>query len=236
MDAARRWAMETFGRYGPLIRSRVAEMVIAEHMALQDAQDASGHRSQGVYGQFWRGMVEKFEEFGDLPDATMVRPGEAPYRLPVINGVVLFPWRYAHNKQTELGATLFVTSDARAHLPTMQLPEIQGALPLALPDPGLSEEEVQLLDALSPGNPEIGSNRLVLVAISSSFHDLSAAQWGEVTITGAGYLETVGYWENLLEVPPSRPASTSPAGSFTDGALPNKFPDADAGTADPAGE
>lgn len=224
MDTARRWSINTFGEYGPLIRTRVAEMVVEEHTASQDAQDASGHRSQGVYGQFWRGLIEKFEELGELPGAAMVRPGEAPYRLPVINDRVLFPWRFARSKDAELATTRFVTSDARSTLPLMRLPAAQEALALSVPDPGLTDDERDLLDALRPDDPQIASNRLILVAISSSFRGLFTAAWGEMQINGSGCIDTVGQWESLLHVPPSQPVSTSPSGSFTDGELPKKFP------------
>lgn len=93
MDIGRRWALETFGQYGPRLRDEIADMVVREHEASLDAQEACGHRSQSVYGEFWRGILERFEAFGNLPGASLVRPGDAPYKLPVVNGVVLFPWR-----------------------------------------------------------------------------------------------------------------------------------------------
>jgi len=94
VDQGRRWAIETFGTYGVHIRDLVPRLVREEHTASADAQDASGHRSKGVYGEFWRGILEKFEQFGKLPGATLIRPGQAPYNIPVMNGVALFPWRY----------------------------------------------------------------------------------------------------------------------------------------------
>ena len=226
MDAGRRWALETFGTYGPRIREQVAEMVKAEHVASLDAQEASGHRSRSVYGEFWRGLLEKFEAFGELPGAAMVRPGEAPYRLPVVNGVVIFPWRYAKSRETDFNATRFATSDARIAVTSMRTPSVQGSLELDLPNPGLSEDERQLLAALQADDPVIASSRLVLVAISSSVSGLFAVEWGEVILNNSGYLEWVGTPESLLQLPPSKPASTSPSGTFTDGNPPKRFPDA----------
>src|SRR5213082_3486600 len=99
METGRRWALETFGRLGPQIRDQLGDMISSEHEASVDAQEASGHRSHGVYGQFWRGILEKFESFGRLPGATLIRPGDAPYKLPVVNEVALFPWRYAKSRE-----------------------------------------------------------------------------------------------------------------------------------------
>ncbi|MGD9530232.1 MAG: hypothetical protein AB7V44_26015 [Pseudonocardia sp.] len=217
----------TFGTYGPRIREQVAEMVKAEHEASLDAQDASGHRSRSVYGEFWRGLLEKFETFGELPGATLVRPGEAPYRLPVVNGVVLFPWRYAKSRDTEFATTRFATSDARIALSTLRTPSVQHALDLDLPDPRLSEEERQLLAALHAADPVISSSRMVLVAVSSSVRGLFAAEWGEAKLNAAGFIEWVGRPENLLQLPRSGPVSTSPISTFTDGVPPKKVPGAE---------
>jgi len=227
MDAGRRWALETFGTYGPHIREQVAEMVKAEHEASLDAQEASGYRSRSIYGEFWRGLLEKFEAFGELPGARLVRPGEAPYQLPVVNDVVLFPWRYAKSRKAEFATTRFATSDARIAVSSLRAPSVQTELELGLPDPGMNEEERRLLAALHADDPVISSNRLVLVAISSSVSGLFSAEWGEATLNAAGFIEWIGSPEGLLQLPLSKPASTSPSSSFTDGVPPNKFPDAE---------
>jgi hypothetical protein len=223
--------LETFSTYGPRIREQIAEMVKAEHEASLDAQEASGHRSRSVYGEFWRGLLEKFEAFGELPGATLVRPGEAPYKLPVVNGVVLFPWRYAKSRETDFAATRFATSDARMSVAALRAPTVQATLELDLPDPGLSDQERQLLAALHADDPVIASSRLVLVAISSSVSGLFSIEWGEATLSTAGYIEWVSPPESLLQLPPSKPASTSPTATFTDGVPPKKFPDTEAGQA-----
>jgi hypothetical protein len=238
MDAGRRWALQIFGAYGPYIRDRIAQMVIAEHEASVDAQEASGHRSRSVYGEFWRGMLEKFEAFGELPGAVLVRPGEAPYKLPVINGVVLFPWRYAKSRETELATTRFGTSDARRAIPALRPQLVQGSLDLDLPDPVLDEEERQLLAAILElaTDSVLSSCPLVLVAISSSASGLFSVVWGEAKLSSAGYVEWVGSPESLLPMPQTKPASTSPTATFTDGVPPRKFPaaesDADAAQQD----
>jgi hypothetical protein len=233
MKPGRVRALEIFGEYGPQVREQVAAMVKAEHEASLDAQEASGHRSRSVYGEFWRGLLERFEAFGTLPGATLVRPGEAPYKLPVINGVVLFPWRFAKTRETEFATTRFTTSDARVAVTTLRRPQLQGVLDVHLPSPGTTEEERQLLEALRPADPAIASCRLVVVAVSSSVSGLFSAEWGEARLTEAGSIEWVEEPESLLPLVPSKPVSTSPTATFTDGAPPARFPDADGATAGP---
>jgi hypothetical protein len=229
MDPGRQWAMEILGTYGPYIRDQIAEMVKTEHEASVDAQEASGHRSRSVYGQFWRGLIEKFEVFGELPGATLVRPGEAPYKIPVVNGVVVFPWRYAKNRETDFAVTRFGTSEARLAVATLRRPLVQGALDLDVPDPGLDEEERRMLAAIQEiaDDPVVSCKRMVLVAISSSVSGLFSVLWGEANLTSVGFVEWVGTPESLLMLQPSRPASTSPTATFTDGVPPKKFPDVD---------
>lgn len=226
MDGGRRWALETFGMYGPKVREQIADMVKQEHEASLDAQEASGHRSHGVYGQFWRGILEKFELFGDLPGASLVRPGEAPYKLPVVNGVALFPWRYAKSRETDLADTPFGTSDARVAITTLRPSPVQEVLDFGLPDAGLSDEELELLTTFRSvtTNPAVTSRRLVLVAVSSSVRGLFAVDWGRMRLTSTGFVEWAGFRESLLSVAPTKPASMSPSGTFTAGNLPSKFP------------
>lgn len=229
MDAGRRWALEVFGRFGPHIREQVPELIRTEHEACVDAQEASGHRSHGVYGQFWQGILEKFEAFGRLPGASLVRPGEASYKLPVVNGVALFPWRYAKSREAELALTVFGTSDARMEMTRLRPPPMQGVLDLDLPDADLTEEDRQLLATFTSAtrDPVVTSGRFVLVAIASSMNGLFKADWGEVELNGAGLIKWVAEPENLLMTTPTKPVSTSPTATFTDGTPPKKFPNTD---------
>ena len=67
------------------------------------AQEQAPIKSQSVYGQIWRSVHDEIEErFGSLAAAQLYRPKNAPYRVLVVNGTALFPWRYAHDARTEL--------------------------------------------------------------------------------------------------------------------------------------
>ncbi|MAU81218.1 MAG: hypothetical protein CME34_04975 [Gordonia sp.] len=226
MDVGRKWALETFGKYGPLVRGQIAELVKKEHEASADAQEASGHRSHGVYGEFWRGILEKFEAFGSLPGAALVRPANAPYKIPVVNGVALFPWRYAKTRDSDMATTLFGTSDTRVEIANLRPPAVQGEFEFDLPDPGIDDEERQLLLTLQSAveDPVVTSGRLVLVAVASSVRGLFAVEWGEVELDSTGFVRWTGFQESLLSVVPTAPASTSPTRTFTTGDIPRKFP------------
>lgn len=224
MDAGRQWVLENLGTYGPRIREVVADAVRVEHAASVEAQDASGHRSKGVYGEFWRGMLERLKPLGDFPGVSLERPGAATYRVPVVNGFAVFPWRFARSRRTRLDETPFATSPSRSSLLELPAPRHeQSALDLNVPDAGLTEDDRQVLDHYQSiiTAKEPSATRLLLVAISSSSSGLFSAEWGEVHATAGGCLGWVqdGFREDLRAVP-SAPVSTTPARTFTSGALP----------------
>lgn len=218
------WALEVFGQAGPDIRRRIPELVRAEQIAMADAQEASGHRSLSVFGQFWRGLVEKFEEFGSLPGAALVCPGRAPYRVPVINGVVLFPWRYGDGRQGPVSGVPFATSDARQALFDLGAIPIQGQLDFAAADPDEASADKTLTaivaDATAGGD---GAHRkVVVVAVAASTVGIQDITWGEVVLTDGGHLEFLT-GESLLEVPARVPVAVSTVEhSFAAGDLPFK--------------
>jgi hypothetical protein len=224
VDEGRRWAIETFGSKGVHVRTRVAELVREEHAASTDAQEASGHRSRGVYGEFWRGILERFEELGALPHAALLSPGRAPYKIPVVNGVALFPWRYGRTRDEDLAATPFVTSDARAAVFAMDGSVAQGEFDLGIPGPGLTAEEQEFAEAVEAAmnDSSVTAKQVVVVAISSSPMGLHALSWGSVTVTGDGRLEW-GFMEDLSEVSASGPVGVVNDGrTFTAGEPPAK--------------
>jgi len=224
VDDGRRWAIETFGAPGVFIRDLVPQLVREEHTASADAQEASGHRSKGVYGEFWRGILEKFEQFGKLPGATLIRPGRAPYSIPVIHGVALFPWRYGRNRDGDLARTPFVTSEARAAMFDLSGLGTQLELNLGLPRPELTPEEQQLAEIVEAAmsDAHVTSGKLVVVAISSSVIGLHDMTWGDVTLNSDRCLEW-GFRENLMGIKPAKPFAVPDEGkTFTSGEPPAK--------------
>lgn len=239
MEDGRRWAIETFGASGVYIRNLVPQLVRDEHTASADAQDASGHRSRGVYGEFWRGILEKFEQFGALPGATLIRPGHAPYRIPVVNGVALFPWRYGRSTDGDLSTTPFVTSDARAAMFALGGVAMQPELNIGLSRPELTEEEQQLAELVEAAltDAHVTTGKLVVVTISSSTMGLHDLTWGEVALNDEDCLEW-GFHETLLShAAPRIQAAPDHGKTFTSGEPPTPElglqGDADVAGADP---
>lgn len=223
MEDGRRWAIETFGASGVRIRDLVPQLVRDEHTASADAQDASGHRSKSVYGEFWRGILERFEVFGKLAGAALIRPGRAPYNIPVINGVALFPWRYGRSRDGDLTTTPFVTSEARTAMLDLRV-ATQPELNLGLPRPELTEEEQQLVEVVEAAmaDAEVSSKKLVVVAISSSAIALHDITWGDVTLNDDRCL-VYGFSESLTSLTPSKPFAVPDKGkTFTSGELPTR--------------
>lgn len=224
MEDGRRWAIETFGAAGVNIRDLVPQLVREEHTASADAQEASGHRSKGVYGEFWRGILEKFEQFGKLPGATLIQPGQAPYKIPVINGVALFPWRYSRSYDGDLATARFDTSEARAAMFDLRNVVVQPELNLGLPRPELTAEEQELAELVEAAmsDARVTSAKLVVVAISSSVTGLRDMMWGEVTLGDDGSLAW-GFHENLMEMKFTKPLTVpDQSKTFTSGEPPTK--------------
>jgi hypothetical protein len=227
VDAGRQWALRMFGEAGPRIRARIPTIVAEEHEKSAAAQEAWGHEAQFVYGNIWHGLLKTFEQqLGSLPGATTMRPGEAPYRVPVINRTTLFAWRYGRSTEREMAATPFATSPARAALPDLFQRTVQQTLSDEFaPDLDLTEEDRRVLEVLEAVKAQPQStNRLVVVAIASSFHGLHRSLWGEMTITQDGYPQFTGFTEDLLDIR-TGPASLDSTSTFTDGAMPDRKPE-----------
>ena len=220
MDAGQRWALEVFGPYGRQIRERIPALVQAEHWAMVDAQEASGHRSRGVYGQAWRGLIEKFEEFGRIPGGSLVSPGRAPYKIPVINGVALFPWRYGDGAAGPAAEVAFATSDARVALFNLPPTPVQPELDLELPAPSLSDDEREVIAEFI--SEDGYTRRVVVVAVACSMAGIQDVRWGEARLGLDGFLEFVDQ-EVLLRPGVARPvALTDESLTFEAGEPPRK--------------
>ncbi len=221
MDAGRRFAIETFGAHGPEIRDKVPQLAREEHEAMADAQDASGHRDVAVYGQFWRGMLERFEQFGTLPGAALVRPGQAPYKVPVINHVALMAWRYGAGSDKGALDKRFFTSEARVRLTNLDPGAVQEELNLGIPK-GLSGEEASLAITAEQVLREQMVRKLVVVTIGSAPSGLYDITWGQVAAGADQHLTWAGFNESLLSLASSSNGLAEVGRTFTDGELPER--------------
>ena len=98
---SRAWLIERFGTDGSALLEKIPALLQACHQGMAGAQETAPVKAQVVYGGMSRSVHEQFtEQLGSLPTAQLYHPKGAHYRLPVVNGTALFPWRYAHDAVT----------------------------------------------------------------------------------------------------------------------------------------
>jgi hypothetical protein len=101
---------------------------------------------------------------------------------------------------------------------------LQGKLDVGMPDPDLTDVEKELAETVEAAInvDSVTTNKVVVVAISSSPMGLHAVSWGEARLAEGGHLEWA-FSEDLADV-----AAPGPVGAvdsrktFTTGELPKK--------------
>lgn len=101
---------EALGAYAADARDLVIEVVQARHALAADAHEAAGTRYTFGFGGQWRDLLEDtYEAFKDRGfQAHRLVP--AGYRLPIVNGGLVFVWRVPAAADVESG---FATSKTR---------------------------------------------------------------------------------------------------------------------------
>ncbi|MGP4100974.1 hypothetical protein [Nonomuraea sp. KM90] len=215
------WAHETFGQRVPLIRQGVAE---ALSVALENARDAQKVAQTDHLHPFgFTLMSRKFEAlaeaFGDQGDVRIVKPGGSQHELVVVNGKLLFPFRYAKDRSVSVMSARI--GDGRPSALVQALFNRFGPEPrmrqLALHD--VAPHAVPVAEALGD-LPE--DTRLVLIAYACNAHaGLLDAWWGEAEL-----LDRLGSlrWHHCEEIPllqeAHSPARGDSAAAFDQGVLP----------------
>lgn len=200
IDEGRAWALRTLGADGVLVREQISSIIRDCHEKMANAQAEAEMKHTGVYGQIWRKCLDEFVTvLGRLPSAEIVpRRG---YKLVAFNGVILFPWRFARERSTDIGSRPFAVSDTRVSLFGEERESTQQRLDIEFEHPELTEEERELVDAESKALEEALSthSRVVVVPYASNPFALHSVDWGEATLGSDGYL-TFASMESLLEV------------------------------------
>lgn len=194
-------SLELFGPDGPLIREQVPRIFTDLHTRMADAQEVSGQTSRGVYGQIWRGAFEDLQKaFGHLQGASRFTPEGANYRVVIVNGVAIFPWRYSLDHVSSAGAARFATSGARLALFEQRRPELNQELDFGLERPHLSDEDVEVLKNRASNLAQVlaDAKSTVVVAYASSVDGLHSLEWGLVShIDKEGFLHWGDFHEKL---------------------------------------
>ena len=203
------WLIERFGADGSALRETIPALLQECHQGMAGAQETAPVRAQVVYGGMSRAVHEQFaEQFGSLPTAQLYHPKGAYYRLPVVNGTALFPWRYAHEAVTQPDRASFgpKVSAARKEVLTGAF-TVDALLPFdddpAMPE--VAEEEAAEIERYRAQFRETAENHpLVVVGYASNSAALLNIYWADVKdLRPDGTLE-LGYLE-WLDVRPTMP-------------------------------
>lgn len=221
IDEGRAWALRTLGADGVLVRELILAIIRDCHEKMANAQAEADMNHTGVYGQIWRKCLDEFVAvLGRLPSAEIIpRRG---YKLVSFNGVVLFPWRFARERSTDIGSRPFAVSDTRISLFRQERVFGQQRLDIEFEHPELTEEERELLDAEAKALEEtLTSHRVVVVPYASNPSALHSVDWGEATLGADGYL-TFASMESLLDVGSGSLVDVEPAEDegFSNGPIP----------------
>jgi hypothetical protein len=222
------WLIERFGADGFALREKIPQLLQDCHEGMAGAQEDAPIRAHLVYGQIWKSVHEQFDDrLGSLPTAQRYRPKRAQYRLPVVNGTALFPWRYAHDSVTELEHASFGpnVSATRRELLTAGAP-VPDMLPFGEITPSdIPEEEAADIERYRAQFRETAAvHPLVVVAYASNPDALLNAFWADVNgLRADGTLE-LGYREPLYFRRPPPPGiklvgDDDPGPSFDGGPL-----------------
>jgi hypothetical protein len=195
---------------------------------MADAQDSAPIKAHSVYGQMWKSVHEQFaDQLGSLPTAQRYRPPGAPYKLPVVNRVALFPWRYAHDAVTELAQASFGldVSATRKDVLTRGA-DVPDMLPFGeITNSDLPEEAALDIERYRAQFRETAAaHPVVVVAYASNPDALHNAHWAVVKgLRADGTLE-LGYREPLYLRPSPPPEQgikpvRDPGPSFDGGPL-----------------
>lgn len=140
------WARQVLGEVGPHVRVVAPQVLVTTHNTYAAKHAELDLGSAAAYGLMWLAVPRALvQELDGVAGVQMHRLRGAHYRLPVINGVPLVPWRYAKDGATHITDVPFghPVSDARRSLFTpLDLP-----LELELGETGLGDEVVAELPA-----------------------------------------------------------------------------------------
>lgn len=165
------WSRAVLGEVGPYVRQRLPQVLLATHSRYVANQVALDLDTNDPYGLMWLGLPKALvEDFEGIAGVQMHRPKRGRYRLPVINGVPVIPWRYAKDSATDVDCVPFgqpVSAPRRAMFDDLQLhPE------LPLGETGLGDEVVAKLP--SRDRQELEANAVGIKELMRQQDGLSA--------------------------------------------------------------
>lgn len=187
------WALERFDAAASVLRAQVPAALRAAHGRARAAHVGSGLETNDAYGgTLWLIQHEELIACANaIGTASVIRPPGSRYSLLVVNGVVLYPWRYAADRTTQI-------EDARLREPVSELRRtLFGALTpsvVATQEPTLfddvGDEEARAVAVAAErdaAEPTSRYARMVLIAYASNPQGgILAAEWGDASLLDDG--------------------------------------------------
>lgn len=205
---SRAWLIERFGADGCQLRDELPGLLQYCHRGMAEAQDRAPMKDQAVYGQIWRSVHHMIQlDFHSLTTAQLYRPPSAPYKVLVVNGTAIFPWRYAHDAVTKLDDASFghnVSATRKGILAGVAVPDM---LPLGdLPTEDLPSEDAAEIERYRTAFRETAAEHpVVVVAYASNPAALLKVFWGDVEQLNVDGTLKWGWREELSLSQPTPP-------------------------------
>lgn len=182
------------GLFGPdadALKHKLVEKIVAAHRRHVEAQTVSGLADQSHYGLLWKALPQACTDavLNHRISADTVSPGHLGYKLPVLDGTVIFPWR--PRRGGDPTRTRFITNPSRGSVFNL-MPNPQAMFALAETDVEVdesSDDEVELHEVVDFASQE--HLRVVVVAVESDATRLWRISWGGVKPNEDGTLRFV---------------------------------------------
>lgn len=179
------WAYARFGEHTDEVRQAVAEALVEAMNDARDAQRSSRSEKQYAYGATL--MARRYEtiaaRLGNRSDVQFVRPYGSPHELTIVDGNLLFPFRYSKDGRTAIAEARI--SDRRVSGLIREL------FRRFSPEPAYEQEALELFaedeSELAPLRPALArlpdSTHLVLIAYAGNAQaGLFNVYWGEAEL------------------------------------------------------
>lgn len=170
-------AAEALGAHANYFGGLLVETVRHRHARFAEAHQVSGSRYGTGFGSQWRDLLDDVADAAHDDGYRTFRLRPAGYRLPVVNGCLVYVWRVPESSR---GIEAFASSPTRVSgfvappLPPMLFDTVPGGSDEG--GPTASREVSVLTDVLDEATE--GSMPLVLVAVHSSPRQLQFIEWG----------------------------------------------------------
>lgn len=192
------WAVERFGDATPEVLEQVPAALRAADARSRAGHLAAGLKTNEVYGgSLWLTLHEELlTHIRGVAGVQVIKPPRARYELAVVNGVLIYPWRYAADLATPVRR-------AQLRRPVSHIRRSLLALnPSAPPEPTLFDDgaaDLEGEEALYAAKEVTDSYaRVVLLAYASNPQGgVLSAQWGDAHLLAGDEL----YWNHLEMLP-----------------------------------